>query len=130
MAAAQGLGFAPAQGLGFAAAQGLIFFFGAHCARAGLALGPATRIAPPARTPAKTTSGTIVVDSNILFLDCMFSFPPERRPASPMNPGTGAAPCKTQLRKWNPNLAVRPPVCGIKATHFIVIYQGGWSRIG
>ena len=82
-AAAQGLAFAPAQGLAFAAAQGLTFFFGAHCAKAGLELGPATRIAPPATTPAKTISGTIVVDSNILFLDCMFSFPPERRPASP-----------------------------------------------
>ena len=82
-AAAQGLAFAPAQGLDFAAAQGLTFFFGAHCAKAGLELGPATRIAPPATTPAKTISGTIVVDSNILFLDCMFSFPPERRPASP-----------------------------------------------
>jgi hypothetical protein len=83
VAAAQGLGFAAAQGLGLAPAQGLIFFFGAHCAKAGLALGPATRIAPPATTPAKTISGTMVVDSNILFLDCMFSFPPERRPASP-----------------------------------------------
>ena len=85
LAAAQGLhGLqAAAQGLGFAAAQGLIFFFGAHCAKAGLALGPATRIAPPTTTPAKTISGTIVVDSNILFLGCMFSFPPERRPASP-----------------------------------------------
>ena len=78
LAAAQGLGFAPAQGLGFAAAQGLVFFFGAQSAKAGLALGPATRIAPPTTTPAKTISGTIVVDSNILFLDCMFSFPPER----------------------------------------------------
>ncbi|MCH8187723.1 MAG: hypothetical protein IIB66_03300 [Proteobacteria bacterium] len=67
----------------FAAAQGLTFFFGAHCAKAGLALGPATRIAPPTTTPAKTISGTIVVDSNILFLDCMVSFPPEPRPASP-----------------------------------------------
>ena len=83
LAAAQGLGFAPAQGLDFVAAQGLTFFFGAHCAKAGLELGPATRIAPPTTTPAKTISGTIVVDSNILFLDCMFSFPPERRPASP-----------------------------------------------
>ncbi len=82
-AAAQGLHVAAAQGLDFAAAQGLTFFFGAHCAKAGLELGPATRIAPPATTPAKTISGTIVVDSNILFLDCMFSFPPEPRPASP-----------------------------------------------
>jgi hypothetical protein len=77
-AASKGLGFAPAQGLGFTAAQGLAFFFGAHCARAGLAPGPATRIAPPATTPAKTISGTMVVDSNIFFLDCMFSFPPDR----------------------------------------------------
>ncbi len=83
LAAAQGLHVAAAQGLDFAAAQGLTFFFGAHCARAGLELGPATRIAPPTTTPANTISGTIVVDSNILFLDCMFSFPPERRPASP-----------------------------------------------
>ena len=82
-AAAQGLHVAAAQGLVFAAAQGLTFFFGAHCAKAGLALGPATRIAPPTITPAKTISGTIVVDSNILFLDCMVSFPPEPRPASP-----------------------------------------------
>jgi hypothetical protein len=91
LAAAQGLGFAPAQGLDFAAAQGLTFFFGAHCAKAGLELGPATRIAPPTTTPAKTISGTIVVDSNILFLDCMFSFPPEPRPASP-----------TRSRNWRP----------------------------
>jgi hypothetical protein len=87
--AAQGFGFAPAQGLGFAAAQGLTFFFGAHCAWAGLAPGAATRIAPPIATPAKTTNGTTVVDSNILFLDCMFSFPPERRPESP-----------TEFRNW------------------------------
>jgi len=91
-AAAQGLGFAAAQGLDFAAAQGLTFFFGAHCAKAGLTLGPATRIAPPTTTPAKTTSGTIVVDSNILFLDCMFSFPPDRRPASPTK-SRNVAPC-------------------------------------
>ncbi len=123
VAAAQGLGLAAAQGLGLAPAQGLIFFFGAHCAKAGLALGPATRIAPPATTPAKTISGTMVVDSNILFLDSMFSFPPERRPASPTNPGTGAAPYKTRMHEWSPNLAVRTPVCGIKATHFIVIYR-------
>ena len=83
LAAAQGLGFAPAQGLAFVAAQGLTFFFGAHCANAGLELGPETSIAPPMTTPAKTISGTIVVDSNIVFLDCMFSFPPEPRRASP-----------------------------------------------
>jgi hypothetical protein len=128
LAAAQGLGFAPAQGLGLAAAQGLIFFFGAQSAKAGLALGPATRIAPPATTPAKTISGIIVVDSNILFLDCMFSFPPERGRLRPQIPGTGAAPCKTRLRLRSPNLAVRTPRCGIKATHFVVIRREDRAR--
>ncbi len=105
LAATQGLGFATAQGLqaaaqglGFAAAQGLTFFFAAHCAKAGLALGPAIRIAPPATTPAKTISGTIVVDSNILFLGCMFSFPPERRPASPPKSRNWRRARKARLR--------------------------------
>jgi hypothetical protein len=96
--AAQGFGFAPTQGLGFAAAQGLIFFFGAHCARAGLAPGAATRIAPPIATPAKTTNGTTVVDSNILFLDCIFSFPPERRPVSPTESRNRRRARKARLR--------------------------------
>jgi hypothetical protein len=82
-AAAQGLHFAAAQGLGFAAAQGLTIFLAAHCASAGLALGPAIRIAPPATAPAKMISGNIVVDSSIFFLDSMFSVPPKQRPASP-----------------------------------------------
>jgi len=76
-AAAQGLQAAAKRGLGFAAAQGFTFVFGALAARAGLALVPATRIAPPTATPAKTISGTTVVDSNINFLDCMVSFPPK-----------------------------------------------------
>ncbi len=61
---------------------------------AGLGLGTATRIALPVAKPAKTISGTTVVDSSILFLDCMFSFPPERGPASPKKSDTGAAPTK------------------------------------
>jgi len=76
-AAAQGLQAAAKRGLGFAAAQGFTFVLGALVARAGLALIPVTRIAPPTATPAKTISGTTVVDSNINFLDCMVSFPPK-----------------------------------------------------
>ena len=80
--------------LGFAAAQGFTFVFGALVAWAGLALVPATKIAPPTATPAKTISGTTVVDSNIIFLDCMVSYPPKRWPASLTNPEIGAAPIK------------------------------------
>jgi hypothetical protein len=82
-AAMLGLHFAAAQGFGFAAAQGLTIFFAAHCAIAGLAIGPAIRIAPPATAPANMISGNIVVESSIFFLDCIFSVPPKQRPASP-----------------------------------------------
>jgi hypothetical protein len=128
LAAAQGL-HAAAQGLTFTAAQGLTFFFGAHCAMAGLGLGTATRIALPVAKPAKTISGTTVVDSSILFLDCMFSFPPERGPASPTNSRYWRRAHKTRLRCWNPNLAAKAPGCGIKATHFIVMNRGDRARI-
>ena len=100
-AAAQGLHFAAAQGLGFAAAQGLTTVFAAHCAKAGLAIGPAIRIAPPATAPAKMISGNIVVDSSIFFLDCIFSVPPKQRPASPTKLRNRCrAPQKNLLRQW------------------------------
>jgi hypothetical protein len=97
-AAAQGLQAAAKRGLGFAAAQGFTFVFGALVARAGLALVPATRIAPPTANPAKTISGTTVVDSNIIFLDCMVSFPPKRRPALLTKPRNWRRACKARLR--------------------------------
>jgi len=97
-AAAQGLQAAAMRGLGFAAAQGFTFVFGALVARAGLALVPATRTAPPTATPAKTISGTTVVDSNIIFLDCMVSFPPKRRPASLTKLQNWRRACQSRLR--------------------------------
>jgi hypothetical protein len=97
-AAAQGLQAAATRRLGFAAAQGFTFVFGALVARAGLALVPVTRTAPPTATPAKTISGTTVVDSNIIFLDCMVSFPPKRWPASLTNPRTWRRACQSRLR--------------------------------
>jgi hypothetical protein len=98
LAAAQGLQAAANRGLGFAAAQGFAFVFGALVARAGLALVPATRIAPPTANPAKTISGTTVVDSNIIFLDCMVSFPPKRRPALLTKPRNWRRARKARLR--------------------------------
>jgi len=97
-AAAQGLQAAAKRGLGFAAAQGFTLVFGALIARAGLALVPATRIAPPTANPAKTISGTTVVDSNTIFLDCMVSFPPKRRPASLTKPRNWRRARKARLR--------------------------------
>ena len=85
LAAAQGLHLAAAQGLHLAAAQGLhgLGFFtaqGLHAARAG---GARTRVpitASPAATPARTTSGTMVVDRRLLLLDCIGRLPMDLEP--------------------------------------------------
>jgi hypothetical protein len=91
-AAAQGLhglqGFTPAQGLhglqGFTPAQGL------HGLQAAQALAMTTgsvRTAPPATTPARTTTGIIVVDSSSIRVDFIASSP--RRLVSGHRPAAG-----------------------------------------
>jgi len=85
LAAAQGLHFAAAQGLLLAAAQGLhglgfLTAQGLHAARAGGARTCVPTTASPAATPARTTSGIIVVERSLLLLDCIGCLPMDLEP--------------------------------------------------